>query len=459
MVVVNLLVKPLYIFGVDRVMQLKLGAKVYGTYAPLLNLAIVLNMLLDMGLTSLNTKNTAEDPTLVAKDFKNLFVIKFALFVFYGVVTIIVGALLHYDKQALHLLFLITIIQGLNSFLQFLRSFYAGNQLFIWDTFLSIGDKLLLIIAAFVIMLNQTLWQSFTIMHYAVLQLICYALVIVIAWFFALNKKLITKSIFNYLDTIKLFKNGLPIALLIFLMAIYLRSDMFILERISGTEAANLYAFCYRQLDAVNMIGFLFAGILLPMFSKNIRYSKNLNDIAKMASCLLIPASIILSMWCFFQAAPILNFLGLQAPNTTITFKLIMLSFPGLCLIHIFCTLLTASYKINTLLLISLVGALLSIVLNLLVDFKYGAIGAAGISLIVNLSIGCAYLFASIHYFKFDFFKSLFLQVVSVVLITFFINYFLANYAIMWSVVANCAIMIGVVVNLSLGKIKQFLNS
>ena len=48
----NLLVKPLWILGIDRPVQNIVGHEAYGTYFALFNLTLILNILLDMGITA-----------------------------------------------------------------------------------------------------------------------------------------------------------------------------------------------------------------------------------------------------------------------------------------------------------------------------------------------------------------------------------------------------------------------
>ena len=43
----NLLVKPFWIFGIDRAVQNEVGAEVYGSYFALFNFAFILNVFLD----------------------------------------------------------------------------------------------------------------------------------------------------------------------------------------------------------------------------------------------------------------------------------------------------------------------------------------------------------------------------------------------------------------------------
>ena len=58
--VLNLVVKPFYILGIDAGVQDAVGPATYGTYAALLSLGFLLNILLDLGITNYNTRHIAQ---------------------------------------------------------------------------------------------------------------------------------------------------------------------------------------------------------------------------------------------------------------------------------------------------------------------------------------------------------------------------------------------------------------
>ena len=65
--VLNLLVKPFYILGIDAGVQQAVGAEVYGGYAALLSLSFLLNIVLDLGLTNYSTRHIAQHTQLMGK--------------------------------------------------------------------------------------------------------------------------------------------------------------------------------------------------------------------------------------------------------------------------------------------------------------------------------------------------------------------------------------------------------
>ena len=62
----NFLIKPLWIFGVDRMAQIQLGDELYGKYFVIFNFCLMFNILLDLGLNNyLTTRISAEKETNV----------------------------------------------------------------------------------------------------------------------------------------------------------------------------------------------------------------------------------------------------------------------------------------------------------------------------------------------------------------------------------------------------------
>lgn len=61
MLLLNLLVKPLWIFVIDRNVQLTVGHEDYGLYGALVSISIIFNILLDLGITNYNNKTLAAE--------------------------------------------------------------------------------------------------------------------------------------------------------------------------------------------------------------------------------------------------------------------------------------------------------------------------------------------------------------------------------------------------------------
>lgn len=83
----NLTVKPFWIFAIDRQVQNQAGPEAYGQYYALLNFSLLLSTLLDAGLSNFNTRRVAMQQKEGATALHNLLGLKFQLFVAYLLLT------------------------------------------------------------------------------------------------------------------------------------------------------------------------------------------------------------------------------------------------------------------------------------------------------------------------------------------------------------------------------------
>jgi O-antigen/teichoic acid export membrane protein len=138
----------------------------------------------------------------------------------------------------------------------------------------------------------------------------------------------------------------------------------------------------------------LFAGILLPLFSRLIAKKHDITYILKTSTTILGSISIGFVAFCIIYSTPILTMLYPQDVEAiTPLFKLTIASFPAFCFMYIFATLLTANGNINLLIRIALFGSLSSIILNLMLIHFYHATGAAFATLIVEWSLAILYIY------------------------------------------------------------------
>jgi O-antigen/teichoic acid export membrane protein len=96
MLVLNLLIKPIAIFGIDATVQNKVGASNYGIYFSLLNLTFLFNIILDLGINNFTTKNIAQYPHIVSRYMGKLLSFRLLLFGIYTAITLTVAFLLGY---------------------------------------------------------------------------------------------------------------------------------------------------------------------------------------------------------------------------------------------------------------------------------------------------------------------------------------------------------------------------
>ncbi|HMN32462.1 MAG TPA: oligosaccharide flippase family protein [Chitinophagaceae bacterium] len=430
----NLLVKPIWIFFIDRKVQLTVGHEVYGLYGAFVGLTLIFNIILDFGITNYNNKSVAADTGLIEKNLPNMLLAKILLSFVYFLVIFLVTFLLHYDKNALMLVGSIGVIQMLNSFLLFLRSNVSANHHFKTDSLLSVLDKLIMIIICGYFLYFSDKQSQFKIEWFIMIQVVAYLLAISYSVFIITRRY--TKIHYSHISVEKILnvsKSSIPYALLILFMAIYMRSDTLMLERISGAEQNSLYLEAYRVLDASNMIAYLFAVVLLPMFSRMLSKKLNIESLVVITSNIMISFSLAMAAFCVVYAEEITTLLYPKDASFDLTFifQWVMGSFPAFCIMYIYSTLLTANDNIKLLTKIAFVGSLFSIVLNSFMIHYFEAKGAAITCFVIEWGVGIAYIIYCVRILKIStgvlrVFK--FLTVfVAVLLFNYFLKYLNVN--------------------------------
>lgn len=401
MLLLNVLVKPIWIFFIDRNVQLIVGHSQYGLYNALLSLTIIFNILLDFGITNYNNKSVAEDNSILKKSLPNLLIAKSLLsFLYFGIVFLIALAF-QYDFHALKLLGLLAIVQFFNSFLQFLRSNISANHDFMLDGILSVLDKIIMIFICGFLLISTNFKNQFIIEWMIYAQIFAYIISIIVAFFIIIKKY--SSIHFNHLsfkEMIDLCKKSLPYAILILFMAIYMRSDSLLLERLESAAQNGLYANANRLLDVANMLGFLFAGILLPMFARLIANKGNVREIVVTSANIMIPISLGLVAFSVIYSHEIMFILYKDSSdNLSWIFRMVMASFPAYCIMYIYSTLLTSNGNIKLLIGIAIAGSFLSIGINSILIIKYQALGAAITAFVVEWILAMAYIYYCIQKF------------------------------------------------------------
>ena len=383
-ILVNVLIKPFWVFFIDRTVQNKVGYTQFGTYWALLNTTLVFQIILDMGILNYTNKTIAQSNDQVGKLFSSTLFAKLILFALYASIILGLSFSLQHTAQERYLLMGIIGIQFLNSFLQYIRSIISALHFFKLDGIVSILDKLLMIGICGILFLNSKTSTSFNIHWFVIAQLGSYLISVIIAlWILKLLYKKPFWSRINRARIVQIIKDSLPYAALIFLMSIYMRSDALLLERLhpNGNFENGIYASAYRLLDVGNMIALLFAGVLLPMFSKQLAAKQKINELVKVAVHLLLPFTIIIASIAIVWSEEIMAFL--YHPLSTYdaqVYAWLMASFPAFGIIYIYSTLLTANGNMKQLIGMASLGVCINLSLNFFFIPSKGALACAQIA-------------------------------------------------------------------------------
>ncbi|MBK8678268.1 MAG: oligosaccharide flippase family protein [Sphingobacteriales bacterium] len=401
LIALNLVVKPIWIFGIDRTVQLTAGQQVYGQYFKLFTYALLPATLLDVGINNYLSRYLAQNPQHFQQTFAPVVLLRLLLAAFYMIICfVMLFAQNNINPTYISLLSWFAIGQIFLGFLQFIRANLQGLHIFTPDSIISVIDRLLMIAGGGILLwMASKNQQPFNMVWYASLQTLCYGISFIVAitilhrytkpWAWSNFRWRQNWSSIGFM-----LRNTWPFALLGLLMTVFTRGDVALLSILLPTEKANaevdVYALAWRMLDALNIIGVLMATVLMPGFSRMLARNQPVNNIVGIAGrwLLVFAACASVAAW--------LGQLVWMRENTYAAqvFAILMLAFIAMVLVHIYGSLASATGKIGALNWLASGCFLFNFLLNTWLIPQYYALAAACIALLTQLFmlIGCLWL-------------------------------------------------------------------
>lgn len=402
-IALNVLVKPLWMYTEIRVIN-RVGPEIFGEYFALFGFALLLQIVLDMGISNFNNRNISQHNQLINKYLPNILAIKLLLAGVYFTLTALFAFGWQYDWNQVQLIMLLGFNQVLQSYMLYGRSNLAGLRYYKLDSFFSVCDRSLSIIFVSLLLMEGLNWGPFKIEWFIYAQTLSLGIAALTMTGFIFNR--IPKVRFKIKPAFLLLiiKQTYPYALLGILMSIYTRIDAVMIERLlpNGKEQAGYYASAYRLLDICTMYCFLFASLLLPMFSRLLKSKESVKPIATFCVKSMVVPAIILSVTCAFFSKPIMNQLFLIGATDAYyqIFRILIISFPAIASQYIFGTLLTANGNLKWLNTISIISLGINITLNFILIQKYQAFGATIATAITQYFVAIFQLYFIRQYFQ-----------------------------------------------------------
>ena len=398
----NLLVKPFWIFGIDRVVQNRAAPGEYGTYFALLNFSFLFGIVLDFGLNNFNNRAVSRHPSRLASYFPNLMVVKIALSLLYFTIVFISAGITGYSALQIKMLTALAVNQVLLSYILYLRSNLTALHLFKVDSVISVMDRLLAIIfCAIFLYLPCFAHAAFDINYFIFAQTAALFITAILAFILLRGRQGYKLDLWSWRYVRSILLKSAPFALLGLLMTIYYRIDAIMLERMYSAIETDIYARSYRLLDAINQFGYLFAVPLLPLFAGMIRRREDIQELLSFSAVLMFLFSASAAMLCAFYGAEIIDLLYHKAdPYTVRIFRLLMISFIPISSVYIFGTLLTAHGSMKILNLIAVGGIIVNVALNLVMIPAYGALGTTIATIFTQVVVALLHIMAANTIFK-----------------------------------------------------------
>lgn len=377
--------------GIDRKVQNLLPNEEYGTYFSLTGYSLLFMILLDLGLTNYNNREVAINRGFYKTNFWSIIGAKTILTVAFFSIAAIVGLLIGFTSTDFLIFGLLALNQTLLSFNTYLRSNISAIHQFKMDGILSVVDRLFVVLSLGAIIWTSLFPMQLTLYTFILAQTAGLFLTFILSWL--ANNRYLGKAEFHFDKTkiLKLLKKSLPYATIIALMTLYTRLDSVLVLKLlpNGRAEAGNYAMSYRLLDAAAIIGTLLAGQLLPLFAANFINKARLQLIIKWSSIILIPA-VLGTIVCSLESDWLIKLLYPEKYSEEVgqVFSILIWCFPGMVLVNIFGTLLTAAGEVKRINQMALAACIINITGNLILIQTFGLKGVAITAVITQVFFG-----------------------------------------------------------------------
>jgi O-antigen/teichoic acid export membrane protein len=380
LVVINLIIKPFYIFGIDRAVQNRVGESHYGIYFTLFSFTFLFQIINDFGIQNFNSREISQHRQLLDKYFSGIMSLKIGLGLVYLLVAIVISAFIPTYWAFLPIVLGLAFNNILMSLRNYLSSNIAALDMYRLNSLLSVLDRVLLIVLCAVLLWVAPFSEHFQIEWFVHAQNATLLITILVMFIIVFRQVKAFKIAWNLPLFVSILRGAMPYALAIFLMTIYTRTDAVMLERMleDGQKQVGIYASAYRLLDAVNTLGLLFSGLLMPMFSKQLKENGDVTPLLRFSfQLIMVAATIVAGTVCFFRTDIMLLLYDQATPFSGDVLGVLMGSFVAVSGTYIFSTLIGASGNVGRMNWTFIIAFVVNIALNAVLIPHFKALGAA----------------------------------------------------------------------------------
>ncbi|MBU6324727.1 MAG: oligosaccharide flippase family protein [Bacteroidetes bacterium] len=380
----NWLIKPVWILVLENTVQNRLGEELYGSYFVVFNFSLLFTIIMDMGMNSMITRETASghNPRLL---WKSAFPAKLLLSIAYTACTLLIGWSQHLSTS---LLFVVILNQMLLQWILFFRAYLQGAGKGRIDAWFSVLDRVVAIVLCLAWIQGSLFSGKEGLLLFALSQTAGYGFALILISI-QVNRLVFRKAAApvdsgsGTLHMFEVLRSSLGFALLALLMAGFTRIDALMLQllREDGTYQAGLYARGFRLLDAGLIFPVLMSTLLLPAFTSKTGDKKELTRLAETGGVLMFLMALPAAAIGFAYAGPLMSLLNPESAGKDFegipVLAWLMLAYLPMSLVYVYGTLLTAMKRLRLLNVVALLAVGLNIALNLLFIPRFGALGTA----------------------------------------------------------------------------------
>ncbi|MCW5198141.1 flippase [Desulfobulbus sp. F3] len=414
-----------------------LGADKFGIFSFSYNLATMLLVFMDIGISRYTIQQTSRDLKLIPIYLGTSLIVKiFIVTIVYSIV-VFSCLLLDIDHDTYMTLIILTAISALDNFtISFSAAFDATENMQYTAMIILISNVIMSAVGLSVILMTNNLF------------LFCGSVVLgaflrfslTLFWYFKKYQKPVLN--FNFSFTVKLIKMGFIFALPIMFGQIYNYIDSVMLKIFDESRNVGYYNAAYMIFEAPLFLSGTLVIALFPTISRLYsEKSEELNNIISRLSNIGFALGLFIALAVSFLSEKIIAIYGTgYAPSATVL-PILIFSIVFIIPSEICTSAIRAADKQSVCVFVSGGGAITNILLNLILIPKYSFIGAACATLITEILVTAIYVEIARRYIVGPIFKIN--QIIQSLILSGLLMLFLysTDHFSIWFQVAGCMIL------------------
>lgn len=362
-----------------------LSVENFGILSFVLALISIMDILSDLGLNTLMTRDVARDKDLTQKYFSNIISIKLILLLILVSATILIVNIINYPSLELYVIYLLLIMFVFNTFSTAFSYLFQAYEKLEYQSIANLLNSFLMLIGI-ILIINYNLGLIVLAVLYAIIG----GLILLFYIYVSINKFKFPRPGFEF--DFKFWKptirRALEFGLIGVFTTIYVWIDSVMLSFMVGDQAVGIYNAAYRIVLILLFIPIVINAALFPVMSRLYGTSReSLQKITEKYFKFMILISIPMGLLITFFAGNIIFFLFGNAYYPSVIALQILIWATVITFINAsYNQLFQSSNKQMTITKIAFLGMILNIVLNLILIPKYSYIAASINTLITELS-------------------------------------------------------------------------
>lgn len=365
-----------------------LGVEEFGRFTFALSFTGIFLTFIDYGFNLLVVKEISQKPESLIKWVKSIINAKILLTIIFTIILFIALKVLKYPDETIFIVFILWLSAIFYSFGFFFNNVFRGLNQFQYETYPTI-----LLNAVQFIVVSLFLILGFKTISVAIAYLLARILYFVYSSFLLTSKVSKIPFVFNLNEGLKSLKIALPYGIHAILATLYFQIDTVFLSYFKGNVEVGYYQAAMRILMATMIICEVIVSAYFPIIAEKIKTNNESfkrNGLA-FNKYMILTGGIISAFLFLFSEQIIPLIYGKQYENTILIMQLLS--------IVVFLRFLGASYAVFITVtdnqMLRAIGVAASVVLNVGLNIilipRYGAIGAAIVSIITHLVLDSIY--------------------------------------------------------------------